>query len=54
MGAEADHADIFLVPTGKNYKEALKYKKSKKLKIKLIEVKNIKDAINKLEKLKWE
>ena len=52
LGAEADHADIFLVPTGKNYKEALKYKKSKKLKIKLIEVKNIKDAINKLEKLK--
>lgn len=52
LGAESAKADIFLVPTGKNYKDALKYKKSKKLKIKLIEVKNIKDAIGKLEKLK--
>ncbi len=52
LGATQDKADIFLVPAGTNYKEAIKYKKDKKLKIKVIEVKNIKDAISKLEKLK--
>lgn len=51
LGAEADNTDIFLVPSGDNYKAAKKYKKEKKLKIKLIEVKNIKDAIKKLEEL---
>lgn len=51
LGANSDKADVFLVPSG-NYKEAVKYKKSKKLKIKLIEVKTIQDAIEKLEKLK--
>lgn len=54
LGAESDHADIFLVPSGKNYKAAKKYKEEKKLQIKLIEVKTIKDAIKKLEELKWE
>ena len=44
-------ADIFLVPEG-NYKEALKVKKENKLKIKLIKVKSLKDAINKLNKIK--
>ena len=52
LGASQADTDIFLVPSGNNYKEAMKYKKSKKLKIKVIEVKNIKDAINKLEDLK--
>ena len=52
LGAYQDKADVFLVPAGDNYKEALKYKKKKNLKIKLIEVKNIKSSINKLEKLK--
>ena len=52
LGASKDKADIFLVPAGDNYKAALKYKKSKKLKIKLIKVKSINDAINKLEALK--
>ena len=52
LGAESDKADYFLVPSGQNYKDALKYKKSKKLKIKLIEVKTIEDAIEKLENLK--
>ena len=51
LGAEDANADIFLVPTGKNYKDALKYKKNKRLKIKLIEVKSIEDAINKLNNL---
>ena len=50
LGAEKAKADIFLVPSGQNYKDALKYKKSKKLKIKLIEVKSIEDAIEKLER----
>ncbi len=51
LGAESDKADVFLVPSGENYKTAKKYKKDKNLKIKLIEVKNIKDAIKKLEGL---
>ena len=52
LGAEHGKAKYFLAPSGQNYKEAVKYKKEKKLKIKIIEVKNIKDAINKLEGLK--
>lgn len=51
LGAESDNADIFLVPAGKNYQDALKYKKEKKLKIKLIKVDSITDAIEKLEEL---
>ena len=51
LGAEDADTDYFLVPSGENYKEAKKYKKEKKLKIKLIEVKNIKDAILQLEAL---
>lgn len=51
LGAESDKADIFLVPAGKNYQAAKKYKEDKKLKVKLIEVKTIKDAIKKLEEL---
>ena len=50
LGAASSKTDIFLVPAGKNYKDAVKYKKSKKLKIKLIEVKSIEDAINKIDK----
>lgn len=52
LGAESDKIDIFLVPSGNNYKDAKKYKETKKLKIKLIEVKNIQDALEKLEKVK--
>ena len=52
LGAAHDKVSYFLVPSGKNYKDALKYKKSKNLKIKLIEVKTIQDAIKKLEDLK--
>ena len=47
-----NHADYFLVPAGKNYKEAKKIKKEKHLKIKLIPVKTLQDAINKLDKIK--
>lgn len=52
LGAVSDNADIFLVPSKENFQSAKKYVKEKNLKIKLIEVKNIKDAINKLESLK--
>lgn len=52
LGAESDHADLFLVPAGENYEDAKKYKEEKKLKIKLIKVKTIKEAITKLEELK--
>lgn len=51
LGAVKDKADIFLVPSGENYQECVKVKKEKKLKIKLIEVKNIKEAIEKLKKI---
>ena len=52
LGAESKDADIFLVPMGENYDTCIKVKKEKKLKIKVIGVKNIEDAIAKLEKLK--
>ena len=51
LGAVKDHADIFLVPAGENYQTAKKYIKDKKLKIKIIEVKSIQEAIKKLEGL---
>lgn len=51
LGASKDNVDIFLVPDGDNYKDALKYKKKNNLKIKLISVKNIEDVINKLKSL---
>ena len=52
IGADAGDADIFLVPNGKNYEEALKVKKEKKLKIKIIGVSSVSDAINELNNLK--
>lgn len=45
-------ADVFLVPEGENYKDALKLKKDKNYKIKIISVSSLEDAINKLEELK--
>ena len=44
LGANKEKADIFLVPSG-NYEEALKVKKDRKLKIKLVKVDTLKDAI---------
>lgn len=49
-GAVKSKADIFFVPTGDNYKEALAFSKKKKYNIKIIAVKNIKEAIDYLEK----
>lgn len=51
-GAERDDADIFFAPTGENYEEAIKIKKDKNYKIKVIEVKTLNDAINYLKSLK--
>ena len=48
LGASKDKANIFLVPKG-NYKEAKKYIKDKKIKIKLIKVSTIKEVLEKLE-----
>lgn len=51
-GAVKSKADIFLAPTGRNYQEALKEKKKNKYNIKIVEVKNFDDAIEKLQKNK--
>lgn len=51
MGAVKEKADIFLVPKGDNYKEAVKVAKSKNYDIQIIGVKNIDEALMKLEKL---
>ncbi len=44
-------ADYFLAPAGANYKEAKKIVKKKHLKIKVISVESLEDAINKLNNL---
>ena len=49
-GAVKSKADIFFVPSGNNYNEVMKYNKKKKYKIKIVPVKNIKDAIKYLQK----
>lgn len=51
LGAVSAKADIFISPGGDNYKDAKKYIKEKKLKIKLIKVETIEDAIKQLEEL---
>lgn len=50
-GAVKNKADIFLAPAGRNYKEAMKEKKKNKYKIKIIEIKNFDEAVEKLEKI---
>lgn len=45
-------ADVFLVPMGENYEDAINLKKEKKYKIKIIGVTSLEDAINKLKDLK--
>lgn len=52
LGAVRENADIFIVPNGENYKTCVKVKKEKNLKIKIIGVNTIEDAIEKLEKIK--
>lgn len=48
MGAVKNKMDIILVPSA-NYKEAMKVKKEKNYKIKIIEVKTFQDAIKYLK-----
>ena len=50
-GAVKNKADIFIAPTGDNYKEAVKEKKKNKYKIKLIEAKDFKQVVQELDKL---
>lgn len=52
IGADAGDADVFLVPAGKNYEEAIKVKDEKKLNVKIISVKSVEEAVAKLSKLK--
>lgn len=50
IGAVKKKADIFLVPNGENYEEAMKIKNEKKYDIKIVGISNIKEAINELRK----
>ncbi|MEG1350880.1 MAG: S16 family serine protease [Bacilli bacterium] len=50
-GAIKEKADIFIAPSGNNYKEVIKIKQKKNLKIKIIEAKNIVDVITQLNNL---
>ena len=49
--AEASGADIFFVPNGENYKEAIKLKKEKEYKIEIVGVDTFDDALEYLEKI---
>jgi PDZ domain-containing protein len=51
-GAAKDEADIFFVPAGRNYEEATKTKKENNLKIEIVPVETLDDAIKYLENLK--
>lgn len=51
LGAEKKHADIFLVPNGENYKECIKLKKERNLKIKVIGVSTFSEAVDKLNRI---
>lgn len=49
--AESSNADLFLVPKGENYKEAIKIKKEKNYKIKIVAVETFDEVIKYLEKM---
>ena len=51
LGAEKQKANIFFTPE-ENYKEALKVKKKYKLKLKIVKVSKVDDAINYLDSLR--
>lgn len=51
-GAVKEKASIFLVPSGDNYKEAIKLKKENNYDIEIVEIKTFDDAVNYLNKLK--
>ena len=45
LAAEKNKADIFMVPK-ENYEEAMKVKKNRNLKVKIVEVSTLQDAID--------
>lgn len=49
--AEAENADLFLVPLGENYEEAVKIKKEKKYKIEIVGIKTFEEALNYLQSI---
>ncbi len=51
IGAVKNKADIFLVPNGENYEEAIKIKEEKKYNIKIIGISTLKEAIDELKKI---
>ncbi|MDO4996527.1 MAG: S16 family serine protease [Bacilli bacterium] len=51
-GAIAGNADVFIVPSGDNYKDVMKIVKDEDLKIKVIEATTFDEVLNKLEELK--
>lgn len=51
-GAVDSKSDIFLVPAGENYEEAIKYKKKYHYDIKIIGISTFEEAIEKLENMK--
>lgn len=51
-GVVKDDADLFFVPFGENYDDALKYKKENNYKIKIVPVKTFEDAIEYLKDYK--
>ena len=51
-GAVDSKSDIFLVPAGENYKEAIKYQKKYHYDIKIIGISTFEEAIEKLESMK--
>ncbi len=50
-GAEYGKADIFLVPSGENYEEAVRIKKERNYKIKIVEINTFDEAIDYLNSL---
>lgn len=51
-GAVAGKADVFIVPSGENYKDVMKIVKDENLNIKIIEAKTFDQVLEKLEELK--
>ena len=51
-GVEKQKADLFFVPAGENYEEAMKYKKENNYKIKIVPVKTFEDAVKYLKENK--
>lgn len=50
IGAVKNKADIFLVPSGENYEEAIRLKEKNKYNIKIVSIATLDDAIKELEK----